>query len=506
MNALGRALILLLFTLFACLPQLLMADMRGTEGRRIQIALEMAQQGEWMVPLYGAEPTLAKPPLHYWTLGGLSELFGHSTWLMRMPAVLALFFTALLAMVFLRRTFGPGAGWVGALGVVCSPIALFEWGTAEIDPMFAALTATSLWCLAVGIARERGALVLASGVLGGLALLQKGPPYFVFAGGAYLVWFRRRGLQHALHHFAPLLLVPACYYVPFFLWHVSPSEMLAVAQQETVGRIGGFRWEHLAKTPVFWGRAVFVQLPLVLWCFWEWRGRRDARMDDADLMLRMCSGAAVFAIAILTFFPGRPTRYLLPNVPLFIFAVAPAVAHFASQARALGIFSRRVLRVLGLLAAGGLIALPFYFDASGLAIAGALGVLGVAHGLVLTPMRLVAFALAMPLVIAWTVGLDRALTYRHTTRAAAPVGELVRAELERRGIADAVHTWGHVDSKMLLAADLIVPGDEFCRADPTARWLITSHGGLTRALPAGYVERAWFCSARVTFVLHERQP
>ncbi|MCR9246191.1 MAG: glycosyltransferase family 39 protein [bacterium] len=499
-----RALLLLAITVAACLPQLLVSDLRGTEGRRIQIAREMASSDSWMVPILGAEPTLAKPPLHYWVLGWLSEAAGTAPWILRLPAVFALFAMALLAMVFLRRTLGPGAGWVGALGVIAAPLAMFEWATAEIDPMFAALTAMSLWCLAVGVSRRQGMLVIASGVLGGLALLQKGPPFFVFATGAYLVWWRRRGLALSLHHFVPLLVVPLAYYVPLWLEHVSPSEMLAVAQAETIGRMGGFRWEHAAKTPLFWARAVLIQLPLVLWCFWEWRGRRDARMDSADLMLRMCSGAAVVAIVILTFFPGRPTRYLLPNVPLFTFAVAPAVAHFASQVRPLGIFSRRVLRVMSALAAIALAALPLYMEHVGLAIAGALVVVGLGPMLVRTPRHLVTFALALPVIAAWTAGLDRALSYRDSARAAGPVGDLVRREFATRGAVADLQTWGHVDSKMLLGGELIVPGDEFCRAQPQARFVLTTHGGTLGPLPAEYRDRVWFCSARSVFSLHER--
>jgi len=343
----ARACILLLLTLLACLPQWCLPGWHGTEGRRVQIALEMMQNGDWLVPTLGGQPTWAKPPLHYWLLGSLSQWFGANTWAMRLPSVLGLFAAAWLAMELLRRQFGGRAGWLGALGVLLSPIVLAEWPSAEIDPLFASLTAMSLWCLATGVARERRSLVLWSGVLGGLALLQKGPPYFLFAVGAYLVWWRRRGLRFAIEHFAPLLLLPLAYYVPLWTLRVAPAEMLAVATGESIGRIYEFEWQHVAAIPGFWARAAIVQMPFLLWCFWEWRGARDARMDAADLTLRMCSGAAVLAVVGLTFFPGRATRYLLPNVPLFVFAVAPAVAHFAGQQRELGAFSRRGLQIVG---------------------------------------------------------------------------------------------------------------------------------------------------------------
>lgn len=501
-----RAILLLLVTFAVCIPQLLMSDLRGTEGRRLQIALEMARSGEWMVPTLGGEPTLAKPPLFYWLLGGLSELLGPDPWVARLPSVLGLFLTALLAMALLRRWFGEPVGWVGALGVLCAPLAVFEWATAEIDPLFAAFTATSLWCLATGIARQRAALVVASGLLGGLALLQKGPPYLVFAAGAYLVWWRRRGLRYSLHHFVPLLLLPLCYFVPLWLWWVSPAEMWAVTQAETVGRIAEFRWDHVADTPYFWLKAVLVQMPLVLWCFWEWRGARDARMDASDLTLRMCSGAAVFAIVILTFFPGRPTRYLLPNVPLFVFAVAPAVAHFASQQRELGAFSRRALRGFGVAGALGLITLPFFVDRFGVAVAGAFVAAGLGSSLVRTPRQLVGFVLLMPVVAGWTAGLDRALSYRASSRATGPVGAVLRTELERLGAVEDLETFGHVDSKLLLGAGMLPEGDETCRSVPDSPWLLTARGDVRGELPEGYEVRLLVSSARDVFVVRRRIP
>ena len=501
-----RAFVLLVVTFLASVPQLVMTDWRGTEGRRVQIALEMAESGDWMVPTVGFEPTWAKPPLHYWILATVAETCGTEAWMMRMPSVVALFGLALMAFVVLRRHYSEGAGWVAALGIICSPLVLFEWVTAEIDPLFAALTAMSIWALATGVARDRAGLVLAAGVLGGLAMLQKGPPYFVFAVGAYLVWWRRRGLCYALRYLLPLLAVPLCYYVPLWLTQVTPAEMFAVARAETVGRIAGFTLDHFLDTPSFWLRAWFVQLPLVLWCFWEWRGARDARMDAADLTLRMCSGAAVFAIVLLTFFPGRPTRYLLPNVPLFIFAVAPAVAHFARQQRQLGDFSRRVLRIVAIIGALGLIAMPFLIGRVGIAVAGVMLCAALAWLVIRTPRQLVAFVLLLPLVGSWTVGFERALTTRTGRKASAPAGILLTRELVALGAVESdVATYGHVDAKLLLNAGLLPRGDEFCRAAPQSKWLLSTVGGYFKD-PLGYGDRVWICTRNGHFVLRERLP
>ncbi|MCA8963251.1 MAG: glycosyltransferase family 39 protein [Planctomycetes bacterium] len=498
-----RAFLLCLLVVVGCLPQWGIPDFQGTEGRRIQIALEMARSGDWLVPTLGGEPTWAKPPLHYWLLGGMSELFGTNVWSMRLPSVVSIMAAALLAVVLMRRWFGERAAWIAALGVVCSPLVVYQWPSAEIDPLFASLTGMSLWCLATGIARDRRGIVIASGVLGGLALLQKGPPYFLFAIGAYLVWWRRRGLRHALSHFVPLLIVPLAYFVPLWTLRIAPGEMLAVANEETVGRIWTFTWGHVTSIPDFWLRAVLVQMPFVLWCFWEWRGVRDARMDEADLTLRMCSGAAVLSIVLLTFFPGRPTRYILPNVLLFTFAVAPAVAHFASQERQLGSTSRRLLLIIGVAGGLGLVVVPF-LPGVGLAVAGLALVAALAPRVVRTPRQLVAFCLVLPVVASWTVGFDRAQRWPEGGKARAEAGRLLRHELDAAGIGADLVTHGHIEAPLLLGADLLPDGDEMARRQPTARWMLHERADTPPPMPKEYEERLRLCVPGQIFVLRER--
>ena len=498
-----RAILLVLLVFLGCLPQWSIPDWQGTEGRRIQIALEMARSGDWLVPTLGGEPTWAKPPLHYWLLGGMSELFGDSVWSLRFPAVFSVAAASLLALVLMRRWFGDRAGWTAALGIACSPLVVHQWPSAEIDPLFASLTGMSLWCLATGVARDRRGIVLLSGLLGGLALLQKGPPYFLFAIGAYLVWWRRRGLRHALTHFVPLLLVPMAYFVPLWTLRIPPGEMLSVANEETVGRIWTFTWGHVTAIPGFWVRAVLVQMPFVMWCFWEWRGARDARMDAADLTLRMCSGAAVLSIVLLTFFPGRPTRYILPNVLLFTFAVSPAVAHFASQERLLGRTSRRVLAGLGAVGALGMIAVPFV-PGVGLACTGLALIAALAPRFVQTPRQLVALCLLLPVVASWTVGWDRAERWPNGGRARADAGRLLRRELDAVGVGADLVTHGHLEAPLLLAADLLPAGDEMARRQPTARWLLHERGDAPPPMPAEYRERLRLCVPGEIFVLRER--
>ena len=498
-----RALILLAATIIALLPTWMQGDWSGTEGRRVQIAMEMLRSDNWMVPLLGGQPTWAKPPLHYWLLILGAKCFGMDFMLLRLPAVLSVFASALVASEILRRWFDATAGWMVAFGIICSPIVVFVWPTAEIDPLFASLTGMSIWLLAAGAARERASLVLASGVLAGLAFLQKGPPFFLFALGAYLVWWRHRRFRFGLYYFVPMAVVIAGYFWPLWQLYIDPESMLSVASQESVGRLAMFEMKHLRETPGFWLRAMLVLLPFGLWCFWEWRGARDVRMGANDLTLRMCSGGAVMAVVLLTFFPGRPTRYLLPNVLLFTFAVAPAVAHFSRHRGAIPAFARAFIMVLGIGGAAALVAIPFVPRAGHAAVGLAL-VLALLPVVVRTPRHVVLASLLVPVVAAWTVGFERSWNWSTSKNAGMAPGQLLRKELDSQGFSSDLGSAGHVDSPVLLASGLWPRGSEIGGGMPDNRWALHEYMWWQPKLSDDHDVRWSMWTPFKTFVVSER--
>jgi len=499
----ARALLLLLLTSAACWPAWSLPDLDGTEGRRVQVALEMLRSGDWLVPSLGGEPTWAKPPLHYWLLAVCQQWFGNGVVAARLPAVLGAFAASLLAGELLRRRFGPRAGWVAALGIACGPLVLISWPSAEIDPLFACFTAASLWCLGCGAADSRRGLVVASGVFAGLALLQKGPPYFLFAAGAYVVWWRHRRLRGLVWHLAPMLLVVLAYYVPLWLWRIAPGEMLAIANEESVGRLLFLDWEHVKPIPEYWLRAMLVQLPFGFWVVHAWRRGRVEPLPAAEVALRMATWAAVLAIVALTFFPGRPTRYLLPNVLLLAFALAPAVAAFADDPGPLPAFARWALAVVGIGGGMALLVLPFVPQV-GVGALGCAAAAAVGAGLSRTRGHVVAFCFVLPVVVAWTVGLDRTQAWFDLPRARTPAARVLRREMTKAGVDFAdVRTMGHFDSPLLLAAGLLPPGDELARGAWRGRWVLHEETGALVA-PANYTARVRLDLPFKSFVLRER--
>ncbi|GAB4153459.1 MAG: hypothetical protein Fur0037_22290 [Planctomycetota bacterium] len=455
---LARSLFLTLLAIAAHWPMLSLPDWRGTEGRRLQIALEMVHSGNWMVPMLGWEPTYAKPPLLYWILGALERLGADGFVLLRLPSVLALAGLAVLAFAILERHHGKNAAWIGALSIPLAPVMLHSGASIEIDPLFAALTVASIMLLGDGLARGSRSAFFWSGVAGGLAMLAKGPPFLMFAVGAWVAWWRRSGPRFLLPYFAPLLLLPLAYYVPLFLLHVRPSEFGAVAGEESIGRVLAMDFGDILETPLFWGKAALLLLPWLL--FAPSTVLRSAGPGAP------CLFAIVGALVVLTFFPHRPTRYMLPIVPLFAFAIAPHVARYAGGGKELGPIARRAVAALGV--AGGLflLAVPFLpapFPGRGPVLALAFAAV---PALARTRASLVGACWLLPILAAHTVLADQAGHWIRSGRGRTAAGRLLRAEIDGLGAAERMQTLGHLNSNLLVGARLLPPGDEFARRAP----------------------------------------
>lgn len=59
------------------------------EGRYAEIAREMVETGDWLVPTIWYVPHLDKPPLTYWAVAASLKLFGLNEWAVRLPVALA---------------------------------------------------------------------------------------------------------------------------------------------------------------------------------------------------------------------------------------------------------------------------------------------------------------------------------------------------------------------------------------------------------------------------------
>lgn len=496
------ALTLLALALAAHLPQLVRVDWSGTEAFRTLIAHEMVESGNWLVPRLGGELKATKPPLFYWLLAVADLGFGLRPWAMRLPALVLVWLCAVAVHRTVQRRFDGTTAWLAAVGVVTSPVILWHGAFAEIDPVFAALTAVSIvWLGEAAGGGGRGRFV-AAGLVGSLALLAKGPPYLMFLLGALWPWYRDARLRGMLW-FLPALIAPfAAYYVVLTTAAVglSAAELSAVAQEESVGRIGYFDERSLLDMPVHPLRAALLTLPFGLFV------RRGSVAAGPQTTLRdACAWAYLSCVVVLLVFPARPVRYLLPGIVLGVVALAPMVRAFLVDPQPVGTAARRVVVGIGVLGALGVVVLPWLpFPMPGWSWVGALLVAGGA-ALVRTRAHVVAFAIALPVVFVWTVGVDRERYMSSGLRSDHAVVAALRTQIDEFGIEE-LEVWVFVRESIALELDPTMRwnlgGDDV----PGSRWVLAQandHSG-PLALPAGFVERARVRGHRRSYVLAEK--
>lgn len=79
------------------------------EGRYAEIAREMVETGNWLVPRIWYVPHLDKPPFTYWAVAVSLSVFGVNEWAVRLPLALAGLSAACATFLFVRSVAGAAA-------------------------------------------------------------------------------------------------------------------------------------------------------------------------------------------------------------------------------------------------------------------------------------------------------------------------------------------------------------------------------------------------------------
>ena len=160
------------------------------EGRYAQIAREMLERGDWVVPVLQSEPYLDKPPLFYWLIMLSYSLFGVSDSVARIVPTMAVHFTILMVYLLGRRSLGERSAFWGALLLALMPGFIGMGRLLILDGLLTSLVMLSLLLAFEAIRGERlrklwwclTAIVCGFGVLtkGPIALLLLVPPIVMY--------------------------------------------------------------------------------------------------------------------------------------------------------------------------------------------------------------------------------------------------------------------------------------------------------------------------------------
>lgn len=302
------------------------------EGRNAEVAREMAESNDYLLPHLNGLPYLDKPVVYFAAAAAVMEVLGPTETAARLPAYLFTLATIAVVVTFARRRWGSDAGWLAGLALGTTTLVLVYARTTIFDSALAFCTTVAI--LAFWDDRP----VLAWAAIG-LGAITKGPvailiPLATLVPSALLT-------GRSLRKLFPVtgLAVFALVALPWFL-AVSvriPEFPHYVFVRETFERVTTTRfhrtaplWYYLPILPVAAFPWIVPALARLKHWRWAWLARRvNPHAQDAILLGCWVLGPLLF----FTVNQSKLPQYLLPLMPPFAIAAARLLTREAGVAR-----------------------------------------------------------------------------------------------------------------------------------------------------------------------------
>lgn len=146
------------------------------EPRYAEVAREMLQSGEYLVPHFNGQLYTQKPPFFFWTICLMATLFGRlDEWTVRLPSLLAGVLTLPLISGMGRRLFNRRAGLLAALVFATCVNVSSQVRSAQIDAVLFAWVTLAMWAWVRAEREQKPAWIWLFWFAAGAATLAKGP-------------------------------------------------------------------------------------------------------------------------------------------------------------------------------------------------------------------------------------------------------------------------------------------------------------------------------------------
>lgn len=337
------------------------------EPRYAQIAREMVNSGDFLVPRVNGDSYKEKPPLLFWMQSVSAVPFGDVTeWPARLPSALSGIVTVLLTYLLVRRLFDPRtAFWAGLILITTQK---FWWQTrfGQIDMLLTACVTTSFYFFWLWHKDHRRLYLLAFYLSIAAGVFAKGPPALIFPLlMAFTFYWKKWGQLRSLHLVSGIVLVGfliALWLIPARLAITGESALLAgdgIAEnlvRQTIGRFvlgvshANPPWYYLFQLPVdLFPWSLFLPW-LVLWV----RNNRKSTEEMSFLLSWVVPALIFFSICV-----GKRALYLLPLYPAFSAMLALSILDLMDGPRLVwrkrtGFVWSLILFLIGLVPIGGL--------------------------------------------------------------------------------------------------------------------------------------------------------
>lgn len=319
------------------------------EGRYSEIAREMIETGDWLVPHFWYMPHFDKPPLTYWAVAISMKLFGQNEWAVRLPVALAG-----LSGVFAAWLLGCSLGGrrVGIWSALILQTSLLYFAMARMLTTDIFLTQFVTWAVyffwrSWSCLRDVSGNVsvknfwgwhLAGWLAVVMAFLVKGPvalaiPLF---GVALLVVFRRKGLLRKRLLCGGLLIGLVLFFLLAAPWFLAvdrrvPGTLHYMIFHQAAGHVLGSGIKGRGGFPLYF--FVILAAGLLPWTWllgWLWRRAHWRQLSeiqkDGWLLLNAYAG---FTFALFSLTHSKLPAYILPVFPAL--AVMLALRFFGEE-------------------------------------------------------------------------------------------------------------------------------------------------------------------------------
>jgi len=320
---LGGILLLLVFSVLLNLPYIHLREFQGEEGRRVIIAKNMLETGEWIVPYVENKVYLNKPPLFNWMLAFMFQLTGViSEASARMVSVIAAFLCAISLSIFWKNIAKITTIWFILPGLIFLTFTdvMDKAIRAEIDMTFTFFVVISLilWFHYFEMKKKELTAWIISLSLISLGTLTKGiqAPAFFYCGVIPYLFYKRQARKiYSLSHGAGLfvfILIFAMWFVPFTskidladVFHAWLGEI--IARKEPL-REGGFL-RHFIEFPFQYVIAYLPWIPLLTLWFRKPFEKKPLFIKDLTFY---CLFFLVVSFPLYWLLPGARLRYIMP--------------------------------------------------------------------------------------------------------------------------------------------------------------------------------------------------
>ena len=300
------------------------------EGRNAEVAREIAETNDYILPHLDGLPYLDKPVVYFVAAAAVMEVLGPTETAARLPAYLFTVATLVVVVWFGRRRWGVDTGWLAGLALATMPLVLAYARTTIMDSAFAFCTTLAI----LAFWDERPVLAWAAI---GLGSITKGPlailvPLITLLPYSLII---RRSIRK-LFPIAGIAMF-AVIALPWFLAVSSriPEFPHYVFVRETFERVTTTRFHRTAPVWYYLPIVAFAAFPWIVPALgalrnwrWAWLARRvNARAQESILLACWVLGPLLF----FTLNRSKLPQYVLPLMPAFALAAARILTRQASE-------------------------------------------------------------------------------------------------------------------------------------------------------------------------------